>query len=832
MEQQTQSTFDEDFNLTEQKKFLSLLIYDPQWALLNGLEVIRPEYFDSNYLKNICKWIKQYAKKYKNIPTKLVLQQKAQTLINDNQLSTKEYYRYQEILDEIFTLEQSDELEYFKEKAIEFARTATWKAALFDATNTLKIHNYEEALAKFREVLDLGSEKDLGTDFKEQTPDEFLKLLNEKYDKANMIQTGIEGWDKALGGGFARNNIHIIAACPGGGKEVSINTPLLTPTGWKMAKEIKVNDYLIGRNGKPTKVLGVYPQGISQNYKITFNDHSITNCGINHLWGVYDTGSRDINKLRTVSLKEILEKGLFKKCSEKRKASGRKPQVRWKIPLVEPVQFDKKEYIISPYNMGALLGDGHFGKDSICLSCSEKSKPVIEKFITELPESLKVIQHKQPESACPQYKVQPKIRYSKHNLYKEEIKRLGLALTNSRTKFIPKEYLFGSVEQRIDLLRGLMDTDGTSDKSCRISYATISEQLAKDIVELVQSLGGLAHINLKSRKPRESHNFKDETYYNIIINININPFTIEYKSKNWYPTKYSRYIVNVEQQEDVESVCFKVDAEDELFVMENYIVTHNSRIMAFLTKQAVMAGKRVIFISCELDETETMANINSSITGLSMYDILKPENREEFIKRITNFKNTFGGNLKIKFYGPKTVNCDTIHNYIRKVMQEEKEKLNGIEWKPDFIVVDYMDNLLPIQKMKGSLYEDGGAVANDLKNLAISFDCPIVTGSQLGKFSWNIKEGDVISMDSIAESAAKVHLAHSMTTVNSNPGEKALGRARLFLAKSRSGSANSVVWVENDLPRCRLREIDEWNPKDVENEFGAFSVKSGNNNRK
>lgn len=474
MEQQIQSTFDEEFKLTEQKKFLSLLIYDSQWALLNGLEVIRPEYFDSNYLKNICKWIKQYAKKYKNIPTRLILQQKAQTLINDNQLSPKEYYKYQEILDEIFTLERSDELEYYKTKAIDFARTATWKAALLEAGNALKIHNYEEALNKFKEVLNLGAERDLGTDFQEQTPEEFLKLLHEKFDKSNMIQTGIEGWDKALGGGFARNNIHIIAACPGGGK---------------------------------------------------------------------------------------------------------------------------------------------------------------------------------------------------------------------------------------------------------------------------------------------------------------------------------------------------------------------SRIMAFLTKQALMAGKKVILVSLELDENETMANINSSVTGFTMYDLLKEENREEFIKKETAFKNTFAANLHVKFYQPKTINTDTIHNYIRMVMQEEKERLNGIEWKPDLIVIDYMDNLLPIQKIRGSMYEDAGAVATDLKNLAISFDCPVITGSQLGKYSWNVTGNDVISMDSIAESAAKVHLAHSMTTVNVNSGEKALGRARLFLAKSRSGNANSIVWVENDLGRCCLREIAEWNPKDVEDEFGTFKVKS-NTSRK
>lgn len=467
--EQIKSTFDEDFNLTTQKKFLSLLIYDPQWALLNGLEVIRPEYFDSNYLKNICKWIKQYANKYKNIPTRLVLKQKAEALVNEKQLSPKEYYQYQEILDEIFTLERSDELEYFKEKAVEFARTATWKAALFDASNALKIHNYEEALAKFREVLDLGTEKDLGTDFEEQTTEEFLKLLHDKYDRSNMISTGIESWDNALGGGFARNNLHIIAAAPG------------------------------------------------------------------------------------------------------------------------------------------------FGK---------------------------------------------------------------------------------------------------------------------------------------------------------------------------------------------------------------------SRIMSFLAKQALMANKRVIFITLELDEVETMANIRTSISGFSLSDMLKQENREEFEKKITMFKNTFKTNLIIKFFRPGCVNTDTVHNYIRKVAQEQKEKFGGIEWKPDLIIMDYMDKLLPIQKIKGSSYEDMGAVANDLKNLAISFDCPVITGSQLGKYSWNIKGSDVISMDSIAESAAKVHLAHSMTTVNANPGEKALGRARLFLAKSRSGMANSIVWVENDLGRCCLREIEKWDPEQVEKDVAIYSIKS------
>jgi len=470
MSEKVTQSFEEEFTLPVQKKFLSVMIYDPTWGMINGLETIKPEYFENHYLQNICKWIRNYCKKYKTMPTKLVLKEKAQDLVNEKTLTPKEYFQYQGILDEIFEISGSDDYEFFKDKAVKFAQKAMWKQALYNASNALNITNYEQALAKFKEVLDIGLENNLGMDYSEQTTEEFLNLLNKDYDPVNMIKTGIDGWDKALGGGFARNNIHFIAAAPGGGK---------------------------------------------------------------------------------------------------------------------------------------------------------------------------------------------------------------------------------------------------------------------------------------------------------------------------------------------------------------------SRCMAFLAKQAMTAGKKVIFITVELTETETMTNINSAITGFSMHDMIIPENREEFAKKRAAFCNMFGGELIVKFFRPGSINTDTIHNFIRKVMMEKKEKLNGIEWKPDFIIVDYMDKLLPIQKMQANSYADMGAVANDLKNLAISFDCPVVTGSQLGKYSWNIKDGDVISQDSVAESAQKIHIAHSMTTINMNPGEKLTGRARLFLAKSRSGLANSIVWVENNLAKCTLREIEPWDPIAINNEAG-FNIKSAN----
>ena len=94
-------SFEEEFTLPVQKKFLSIMIYDPNWAKINGLEVIKPEYFENHYLQNICKWMRNYCKKYKTMPTKLVLKEKAEDLVNQKTLSQNEYYAYQDILDEI-----------------------------------------------------------------------------------------------------------------------------------------------------------------------------------------------------------------------------------------------------------------------------------------------------------------------------------------------------------------------------------------------------------------------------------------------------------------------------------------------------------------------------------------------------------------------------------------------------------------------------------------------------------------------------------------------------------------------------------------------------------
>ena len=85
-------TFDESFNVEVQKYFLKILIFDPKWAELSGLDIVKPEFFENRMLHNICKWIHEHYDQWKKIPTKVVLEERAKDFVNLNTLGTKEYY--------------------------------------------------------------------------------------------------------------------------------------------------------------------------------------------------------------------------------------------------------------------------------------------------------------------------------------------------------------------------------------------------------------------------------------------------------------------------------------------------------------------------------------------------------------------------------------------------------------------------------------------------------------------------------------------------------------------------------------------------------------------
>ena len=379
----------------------------------------------------------------------------------------------------------------------------------------------------------------------------------------------------------------ILADDMGLGKGLIISTLAITPKGKVKFGDLKVGDQIIGSNGKACNIIGVYPQGEKEIYKITFNDgYSIITDG-SHLWTVSSNNSGENSKNRenryvTLSTEQMLDENLMLEqigtgWNEKRPYKfktyykQKNGDSKWQIPIVKPIEFENNDTLpIEPYLLGLSLGDGSFKDKHIRFTVHEDD-------FNEMFDKLTINETKSKNNcrAC-----SINVGSSLYNL--------DLEHTRSETKFIPEIYKYSSIENRLAILQGLMDTDGhcMKSKNCEFNgteYCTVSERLADDVAEIVHSLGGIVRKKSRIGKYKKEDGTVVECKKAYKLNIKMpeqfNPFRLKRKADDYKPpTKYKigRYIKNIEPCGQGETVCIAVDAPDKLYVTEHAIVTHNT----------------------------------------------------------------------------------------------------------------------------------------------------------------------------------------------------------------------------------------------------------------
>ena len=381
--------------------------------------------------------------------------------------------------------------------------------------------------------------------------------------------------------GARLKKFYLRSAATGIGKALPNSTVIPTPNGQKQVGEIKPGDLLFDAFGKPTLVKAIYPQGEKEVWEITFKDGRKAKCCEEHLWSYCTEGQRKEQKINrkfyTKTLKEINEMPLYQ------------PGHGYKIlvPMQKAVEYPAKQYYLKPYTFGLLLGDGSFRYNNtnkgLCFSSENDELP------TAIAQEMNWHYKK-----CSDYNYNWMFENPNNNthtnIWVEEALRDFPALwqTKSETKFIPREYLEGSIEQRFDLLNGLLDTDGSVDKEKgRISYYTVSPQLRDNVIELSLSLG------FKATWLEDNHNKDNLPLYKIEIagspENKIKLFKLKRKHElilQWYNNGKRKEenlfnpIVKIEKLNYKEEMtCFYVDNNEHLFLMNDYIVTHNTRAM-------------------------------------------------------------------------------------------------------------------------------------------------------------------------------------------------------------------------------------------------------------
>ncbi len=342
------------------------------------------------------------------------------------------------------------------------------------------------------------------------------------------------------------------------GKAQPLSEPVLTPTGWTEIGKLSVGDYVIGSNGKPTKVNGVYLQGTRPICEVWFSDDTFVRCDIDHLWSVITPNNKRRGKpYETISTREMIRLGL-------KSSSGNN---RYYVPNVEPVQFIQSDISLDPYLVGVFIGNG-------CLSHGtylSTDHDIVSSLI--IPNGV-TFRLEKDNGYSGDYRFSGIVRH---------LRELGLMNKKAEEKHIPIQYKWGDIETRYACLQGILDTDGSIVKSrgkpaTTVEYSTVSKQLSEDVEHIVRSLGG--------KKVTKIPKYKGETrtgqlFYRMTLSLPTPfvPFRLKRKLDNWiHRSKYEpvRAIKAIQYIGYEPCVCISVEANDCLYVTRSFTLTHNT----------------------------------------------------------------------------------------------------------------------------------------------------------------------------------------------------------------------------------------------------------------
>lgn len=353
------------------------------------------------------------------------------------------------------------------------------------------------------------------------------------------------------------------------GKAQPYSLDLDTPHGLRTWGDIRPGDELFGRDGSPVTVIARHEQGVRPMYRVTFNDGSSTLVDRDHLWTVKGRKQRRTSKSWVeMTTGEIISAGV-------KRSNGCTVARQWEIPGYDAVQYPEADLPIDPYILGVWLGDG--SKHSGAVTSAD-----VEVFESIVSAGYTLGNNRHSGSGDARTHVALGLMV--------QLRDAGIFGCTTQNCSVPQQYLHASVDQRAAVLQGLLDTDGWVEAAGTVAFGSISEQLNDDVVWLARSLGLVARNNGAKNKwytGKDGSKIQGKPFYTSTITWDgdIQLFRLMRKqNKLTIPqSRYrTRWIDSIEYSHDEQAMCVTVDAVDQLYLTNDFIVTHNSALVGWL----------------------------------------------------------------------------------------------------------------------------------------------------------------------------------------------------------------------------------------------------------
>ncbi len=368
-----------------------------------------------------------------------------------------------------------------------------------------------------------------------------------------------------------------------------LSAKILTPNGWKIMGDICIGDEIACPLGYKSIVTGVFPRGQRPVYRVVLNDGASTLVDAEHLWVVTNNiwrfrANKEKNHLRKAHpiLADYKVLNTLEVQAETQKRRYRISKLH--LPPIKPIEFYPRQALpVDPYVLGVLLGDGWCNANGGAPRFASADHEVADEVQKRLPRDFSLTEYVQESAGKAKIYRIGYIKSGVASSFRKDIEQLGLAGKGAKEKFIPEIYLWSDIQSRIDLLQGLMDTDGTIGERTHASFTTVSKNLADGIMQLISSLGGTAKLSVgKSFSPRRPREGQTGIYYkvgNIHLPSDIIPFKLPRKANRFRGDIYAnrnKNIVSIKYVGEMEVQCISVSSPSRMYITDDFIPTHNT----------------------------------------------------------------------------------------------------------------------------------------------------------------------------------------------------------------------------------------------------------------
>lgn len=349
-----------------------------------------------------------------------------------------------------------------------------------------------------------------------------------------------------------------ISLPPGAGKLIADDTPVPTKDGWKRHGDLKVGDYVVGMDGQYKKVLRVFPKDYAD-YEVTFANGEKIKCHGNHEWMVFNRHKGRYDVMET--------KGIAESVMEGGEPGHRGHRYYFQLPFTEPLAGKEADLAVDPYVFGAWLGDG------------TTTKPALTIGNADMKEIVPPVWHKYPLVSI--YQQVGCKRYEFAGL-REALQKYGLCQAHRTVeKYIPDVYLRASVNQRLELLAGMLDTDGCKVREGAYTYSSTNILIIDGLCELLSTFGWRYSITKSEPRVSTSGIAGKKVVYTVKFHPSCYiPCKVPRKQNHQLALRRRIGIASIRRTAPVPGNCIQV--EDGMYLVgKTMLPTHNSTVAMF-----------------------------------------------------------------------------------------------------------------------------------------------------------------------------------------------------------------------------------------------------------